>query len=141
MDNHIQYAIDNIGHQMLNPEYRRTGKTYRMCREIIAATEEKNYGTILVISINKKHTENLHSMLIRVADAVAATYTIMKDSDVSEIHMNGCSIIFELAKNTTRFAGMHPSPQRFVDHFTEEEFVLEGLRRLRDKLKNLKTGL
>jgi len=134
---HLQQKIDDISCYLRDPQHKRTGKTYGMCVKILIATEEKSHGRILVFGIDERHLKNLYSMLIRVADATATTYTLISQT---VILINGCDIVFEESKNANNYAGAHPTPQRFVDHLTEEQFVLDRLRRLRDDFALLKSG-
>jgi len=105
-----------------------------MCIAILKATETCS-GRILVLGTDDGHLKNLYSMLIRVADDTTTTYKLLSQS---VIWINGCDIVFELPGKAHNHIYGGVLPQRFVDHRTEEHFVLDRLCRLKDDFAALK---
>ena len=135
-DSYLQDTINNIGSYLNNPQHRRSGKTYNMCRAILAATVNCS-GRILVCGINLKHLEHLKSTLLCVFDATNTEYNVISKD---KIGVNNCIIVFDAASNAHKYAGVHPNSRRFIDHFVEEHFVLDGLQKLKNDLAVLKEG-
>lgn len=135
-ESYLQSTIDSIQCYMRDPRYRATGKTYGMCKALLAATLD-GPDRILILGTTYKHLENIFSTLTRVADA---TDTPWRRVNKFELRIHKSSIIFEIPKNAHKHAREHPTPHRFIDHFTEEVFVLEGLQKLKNDLAILKYG-
>ena len=131
-DSYLKYMIHNIGMYLIDPQHRGTGKTYNMCKAILAAAKS-GPGNILVLGISEKHCRDLQDMLLRVAEADDIKYVALRPT---EVKVGESNIIFEKSKHTE----LRSAPKRFVDHFTEEQFVLDGLRNLRGGLAILKKG-
>lgn len=133
-DSYLKNTIDNIGSHLRSPQHCRTGKTYNMCRAILSAAIA-GPGRILVLGISERHCRNLQDILLRVAETCDIKYVALRST---EVKINECNIIFRSTKYNRNHTELYSVPKRFVDHYTEEQFVLEGLRKLKNDLAILK---
>ncbi len=77
--------------------------------------------------------------LISVLDDQRIEYHLLSSSTISGLPF-GWSVVFDIPNNNHIYAGLHPGPFRFVDHFTEERIISDALDSLLRHLSIMKKG-
>ncbi len=131
--------VAEIERGLNDPLQQRTGKTYSMCQDIAAVLLDLSDAEVLVYGVSIRHCRLLLDTLVGILKSEDIKYHRTSGETVCSID-HRWSVIFNILKGGHKKTKTHPTSVIFIDHFTEEVFVLDSLQKLKDDLAISKYG-
>ncbi len=121
---------------------RTTGRTTKMIDRLVAYVIINKFPIqrILVFGSSTPQCKYLYGAIINAFFKRGIKTVTSIHSQPMSIAVRGTHIEVDIFDNFHRYARIDPNPLRYVDHHVGETVIAEGLEKIKNKLKLLKTG-